>query len=259
MAGGQSHYFTVTIGLLHVSPAQRYWLEAHRRKAVRLLALQCSDRFVDLGCGEGYLTLHLSQWVDWSLSIDLAASALNVLQGQPDYDPHRVHLIVGSGSEIPLADSSVDKLLCNHVLEHVLDDDAVMQEVHRIVHPGGLVLVGVPLALSPQIRFLLRLRRLLRPNARRLQLERVKPGHLVPELIGRQSHIRFYTLSAVRALLERNSFHVLHAEGIGMSLRGQFAGLFRRHPLLFGLSTAVGRILPGLGDSVYVLAERARP
>lgn len=256
MAGGQDRYFAVEDGLLQAVPEQRRWLESHRKKALRLLALQRTDRFVDLGCGEGYLTLPLSHRAGQSIGIDFTASGLRVLQSQSGYNPQSVHLIVACGDRIPLADVGADKLLCNHVLEHVLDDDAVMREIHRVVCPGGLLLLGVPLALGPQTRLLLRLRRLLHPDARQLQLERAEPGRLVPELIGRQSHVRFYSLRSVLDLLECNGFRVLRAEGIGLSLRGPLAGLFRRNRLLLGLGTLLGRLLPGIGDGVLVLAER---
>jgi len=157
--------------------------------------------------------------------------------------------------DISLGDGCADKLLCNHVFEHVLDDDAIVQEIYRIVRPGDRVLIGLPLALGPQIRLLLRLRRWLFPRARRLQLERVEPGALVAELIGKQSHIRFYSLPAVYDLLERNGFCVLRAEGVGLGWRGRLAGFFRRHRLLFSLCTALGRLWPGIGDGVLVLAE----
>jgi SAM-dependent methyltransferase len=256
MAGGQDRYFTVEDGLLKAAPEQCCWLDTHRKKALRLLTLQRTDRFVDLGCGEGYLTLPLSLRAGQSIGIDFAASGLRVLRGLLQYDPQRVLLIMASGDQIPLTDVGVDKLLCNHVLEHVLDDDAVMREIHRIVRPGGLLLLGVPLALSPQTGLLLRLRRLLRRNARQLQLERAEPGRLVPELIGRQSHIRFYSLRSVLDLLERHGFRVLRAEGIGLCLRGPLAGLFRRNRLLLGLGTLLGRLFPAIGDGVLVLAER---
>jgi ubiquinone/menaquinone biosynthesis C-methylase UbiE len=150
----------------------------------------------------------------------------------------------------------MDKLLCNHMLEHVLDDSAVMREIHRVVRPHGQILIGVPLELSPQIRLAIRLRRLLSPRSRLLQLEKAQPGQLVPDLIGQQGHIRFYSLRAVRDLLERNGFRVLRAEGIGLSLRGRMNQLFRHNALLFGLSTAVGWLLPSMGSGVLVLAER---
>jgi hypothetical protein len=97
---------------------------------------------------------------------------------------------------------------------------------------------------------------LLFPRSRILQLEKARPGHLVPELTGRQGHIRFYSLQAVKQLLERNGFHILRVEGIGLSSRGLMRELFRRNRLLFGLSTGLGHFLPGLSDGVLVLAER---
>jgi len=46
---------------------------------------------------------------------------------------------------IPLPDCTFDLLLCSHVLEHVDDDRQAMRELHRVLRPGGLALVCVPL------------------------------------------------------------------------------------------------------------------
>jgi len=44
----------------------------------------------------------------------------------------------------PLADASFDEVHCLHVLEHVDDICAVMDELHRVTRPGGRVHVVVP-------------------------------------------------------------------------------------------------------------------
>jgi ubiquinone/menaquinone biosynthesis C-methylase UbiE len=256
MEGGQEYYFTLDGNVLRVREEARHWIETHFRKITRMLSLQPHDHFVDIGCGEGYLTLLLSKQAGFSLGLDFAASSFEVLQTQPDFDPRRLRLALAFGDALPLSGSSTDKILCNHVLEHVLDDDAVMREICRVLRPGGLALIGLPQSFSPQTRFMIALRRLLMPKARQLQLERVSPGKLVPELIGKQSHIRFYSLGAVRSLLERNDFQVLRAEGIGLSLRGEYHRLFRRNYLLFRLTTALGYFFPAIGDGIMILGKK---
>lgn len=45
---------------------------------------------------------------------------------------------------IELPDSSVDVVLCSHVLEHIPDDRAAMREMRRIIKPTGWALINVP-------------------------------------------------------------------------------------------------------------------
>lgn len=257
MESGQRCYFTLAPeGELVPRPEQRAWLSIHLRKALRLLAPGPDHVFVDLGCGEGYLTLPLAFRANLGVGIDFSSGALRLFRERPSFDGRRLGLVLSLGDAVPLPDGSVDRLLCNHMLEHVLDDDAVVEEIVRVLRPGGRALVGVPLAYTPQTRLFISLRRLLRPRARRLQLEATGPGRLVPELIGRQSHIRFYSLGAVRALLERHGLRVLRAEGIGLAVRGPLARRLRRSRTLLAAATAAGRAAPSIGDGVLVLAEK---
>ncbi len=256
MDGGQDVFFTETDGRLEPRAEQRHWLAAHRQKALRLLNPRSTDRLVDVGCGEGYLTLPLAARAGASVGIDFATSSLQALRRQPEHDARRLQLLVASVEHIPLSTGSVDRLICNHVLEHLLDDDAVVREMRRIVRPDGQVLIGVPLTLGPHVSLALRVRRIFFPSAREMQLERVQAGRLAVELVGRESHIRFYSLQSVYDLLERHGFQVLRAEGIALNLRGRPAALCRRNRLLFGLTTALGRLFPGIGAGVLVLARR---
>jgi SAM-dependent methyltransferase len=48
--------------------------------------------------------------------------------------------------DIQYPDSTFDIILCNHVLEHVLDDRKAMQEFHRVLKVGGWAILNVPLS-----------------------------------------------------------------------------------------------------------------
>lgn len=45
---------------------------------------------------------------------------------------------------LALPDASVDAILCSHVLEHVPEDRRAMEELFRVLRPGGWAVVHVP-------------------------------------------------------------------------------------------------------------------
>jgi SAM-dependent methyltransferase len=47
--------------------------------------------------------------------------------------------------DLPFDDASFDWILCNHVLEHIPNDTKAMQELYRVLKPGGIALLQVPL------------------------------------------------------------------------------------------------------------------
>lgn len=49
---------------------------------------------------------------------------------------------------LPFDDNSYDVILCNHVLEHIPDDTKAMQELFRVLKPGGYGIFQIPQDLS---------------------------------------------------------------------------------------------------------------
>ena len=49
---------------------------------------------------------------------------------------------------LPFDDNSYDIILCNHVLEHIPDDTKAMQELYRVLKPGGMGIFQIPQDIS---------------------------------------------------------------------------------------------------------------
>ncbi len=47
---------------------------------------------------------------------------------------------------IPLPSDSFDLVICNHVLEHIMDDDKATIEIHRVLSNGGIAILQVPIS-----------------------------------------------------------------------------------------------------------------
>ncbi|OUR94777.1 SAM-dependent methyltransferase [Flavobacteriales bacterium 34_180_T64] len=45
---------------------------------------------------------------------------------------------------LPFEDNAFDVILCNHVLEHIPDDTKAMQELYRVLKPGGFGVFQIP-------------------------------------------------------------------------------------------------------------------
>ncbi|WP_179022305.1 class I SAM-dependent methyltransferase [Winogradskyella forsetii] len=55
--------------------------------------------------------------------------------------------------DLPFEDNSYDVLLCNHVLEHIPDDTKAMQELYRVMKPGGYGIFQIPQDLNRAVTF----------------------------------------------------------------------------------------------------------
>ncbi|MDG4714682.1 class I SAM-dependent methyltransferase [Winogradskyella marincola] len=54
---------------------------------------------------------------------------------------------------LPFEDNSYDVIFCNHVLEHIPDDTKAMQELFRVMKPGGWGIFQIPQDLNRDVTF----------------------------------------------------------------------------------------------------------
>jgi SAM-dependent methyltransferase len=96
----------------------------------------------DLGCGEGYLTVEAARWARQVIAVDRSAEALR--EARALARRRGVANVVWKRGEIeavPLPDERVDVALLSQALHHAGDPARALAEAHRILRPGGQVLV----------------------------------------------------------------------------------------------------------------------
>jgi SAM-dependent methyltransferase len=55
--------------------------------------------------------------------------------------------------DLPFKENEFDIVFCNHVLEHISNDTKAMQELYRVLKPGGFGIFQIPQDLSKAITF----------------------------------------------------------------------------------------------------------
>lgn len=54
---------------------------------------------------------------------------------------------------LPFESDTYDIIFCNHVLEHIPDDTKAMQELYRVLKPGGMAILQIPQELDREVTF----------------------------------------------------------------------------------------------------------
>jgi 2-polyprenyl-3-methyl-5-hydroxy-6-metoxy-1,4-benzoquinol methylase len=105
----------------------------------RLLAWHGQGRLLDFGCGGGRF-LECLQRAGWQVTgMDVSAEAVQTVRRKLG-----VPALQGSLPHADLRDESFDVITMIHSLEHVHQPLEVLRAAHRLLAPGGQVVVAVP-------------------------------------------------------------------------------------------------------------------
>jgi ArsR family transcriptional regulator len=97
---------------------------------------------IDVGTGTGFVAAGLAPRVKRVIGIDNSPAMLEVARGNLDIlGIANVELVQGEVTHLPLADSSMEAAFANMVLHHAKNPASMLQEMVRVVRPGGTVAV----------------------------------------------------------------------------------------------------------------------
>lgn len=116
--------------------------KARKTVAVILDALRSAGfdpqraKVLDIGCSTGILTRHYAEFFGQVVGIDIDDGAVEWAQKNRAAD--NIDYRVGDSMDLPCSTASFDVVTCTHIYEHVPDAQRMLDEVFRVLKPGGV-------------------------------------------------------------------------------------------------------------------------
>ncbi|MEK7216481.1 MAG: class I SAM-dependent methyltransferase, partial [Chloroflexota bacterium] len=161
---------------------------------------------LDVACGEGFGADLLAKRGAQVWAVDLDLSALR--RARSRYGRPAVRFMAMDAAHLAFAPERFDLVISQDTLEHVQDDKRFVGELHRILRPGGHLILMTPAApvhtTRPQNPFHLReysvesLRELLAAHFQKVQLFGRRPTPILAQVESAMNRLRRFDPFGVR-------------------------------------------------------------
>jgi len=123
------------------------------------LPVSAGERLLDLGCGGGRHAFEAARRGARVVAMDTDRDELDrvtgtfaaMVQAEEIPDGAAGRAVAGDATCIPFPDGAFDKVIAAEVLEHLPADQTAMNEIARVLRPGGMAAVTVPAWLPERI------------------------------------------------------------------------------------------------------------
>lgn len=111
-------------------------------RVVGALALRRGDQVLDVGSGTGFMIKYLLDAdPEVVYACDLSQKMLDIIAGKYPNEP-RLRLLHADARHLPIADGTVDAVMCNGVYPHFESKKAAISELYRATSSGGRLVIS---------------------------------------------------------------------------------------------------------------------
>jgi ubiquinone/menaquinone biosynthesis C-methylase UbiE len=132
--GWSRHYDRNPLQSLLFKPSHRMLLEGVRSGDRRILDVGCGTNRFAAGVIKRFPGVQV-------IGLDLCARMLRHGRHRCREADQRAHLVQGDSEHLPFADDTFDVVTCSHSFHHYPKQDRVVVEMHRVLKPGGRLMI----------------------------------------------------------------------------------------------------------------------
>lgn len=127
-------------------PSRRHMSERRFREVDARANLQSGHCVLDIGAAWGYHVMSLSQRGVRAVGVDLVIEYMDVSHAIAAANRVPLNLVGGDATHLPFSDGAFDAITMVETIEHVFaaDRPAVLRECHRVLRPGGRLVLSTP-------------------------------------------------------------------------------------------------------------------
>jgi ubiquinone/menaquinone biosynthesis C-methylase UbiE len=109
----------------------------------RVAEIEGARHILDVGCGAGVTVVALAQAGYTASGVDIAPRMIERAREWARHESAGCDFNVASARRLPYADNQFDVVFALGLLSNIQDDVTVLEEMNRVLRPGGLLLVTV--------------------------------------------------------------------------------------------------------------------
>jgi SAM-dependent methyltransferase len=214
-------------------------------RCIQIVARLAPGRLLDVGCGDGFfmeLASEAGAGRDQMAGLEVNEEAARIARNR-GFDCQ----VWNAEATFPFASATFDMVFAGEIIEHLVDPETMLTQAHRVLKPGGHLLLTTPNLVAWFNRMLVvaGITPMFVEHSYRITYG---PAYSILRRKGHPvGHLRIFTWTPLKCLLEDNGFRIRLRQGsAGLPARG-----------IYQLDQVISHIYPRLAANFIVLAQRA--